>query len=162
MQDTLPFMEQVVLYDKFKDHMETGGALGFQEHDTVIPMLMCPSDPTNPKLHTFWGGTGTPTQGFSGNVILNAGSDYFRKTADIESADRDGLFFAISEVRIDDIKDGTSHTAMVSELMKASSTLPSFAFLCSNSNRPSNTPPCSEAFDRQSPKGSSRQPRSFL
>lgn len=117
MQDTLPFIEQIVLHDKFQDHMQGGGALGFQEHDTVLPMLMCPSDPTSPKLHTYWGGSGTPTQGFSGNVIVNAGSDYFRKTQDIDSANLDGVFFAVSKVRIDDIKDGTTNTALVSELI---------------------------------------------
>ncbi len=117
MQDTLPYMEQIALHDKFEEHMKTGGALGFQQLDTVLPMLMCPSDPTSPKLHTFWGGTGTPTQGFSGNMILNAGSSYFRKTEDVDSGSLDGVFFAVSKVRIDDIKDGTTNTALVSELI---------------------------------------------
>jgi len=118
MHDTLPFLEQKALYDKFHAHMETGAsALAFQESDTVIPTLMCPSDPTSPKLHTYWGGIGTPTQGFSGNLITNAGSDYFNPGGVAESANRDGLFFAVSKVRIEDITDGTTHTAMVSELI---------------------------------------------
>jgi prepilin-type N-terminal cleavage/methylation domain-containing protein len=118
MQDVLPFLEQRSLYDEFKKQMDTGGtALGFQKHDTVITVLMCPSDPTSPKLHTFWGGSGTPTQGFSGNVIANAGSDYFRRTQDVDSGNLDGVFFAVSKVRIDDIRDGTTNTALLSELI---------------------------------------------
>ncbi len=117
MQDTLPYFDELGMYDKFDSHMNGGGALGFKEHDTVYSLLMCPSDPTNPKLHTFWGGSGTATQGFSGNMIVNAGSGYFRETEDVDSGDLDGLFFAVSKVRIRDIVDGATNTAMVSELI---------------------------------------------
>ena len=123
MHDILPYLEQVPLYQEFHKHMETGAsALAFPMLDTVIPAMMCPSDPTGPKLHTFWGGIGQPTQGFSGNMIVCAGNDYFNGTgsgseAYLPSADRNGLFFAVSKVRIEDIRDGTSNTAMVSELI---------------------------------------------
>ena len=118
--DLLPFLEQGPLFQRFQTYMKTNpSALGFPELHTVIPTLMCPSDPIGPKLHTFWGGIGTPTQGFSGNVIVCAGSDYFNdENGSHESSTKlDGLFFAISKVRIADILDGTSHTAMSSELI---------------------------------------------
>ena len=118
MQDIWPYIEMQNLFDKFVAHMDTGAsALGFQEHPTQLPMAMCPSDPVGPKLHTFWGGSGTPTQGFSGNMVVNAGSGYFREDEDIDSADLDGVLFAVSKVRIADIRDGTTNTAMVSELI---------------------------------------------
>ena len=120
MHDTLPFLEQVPLFQRFQEYMKTNAsALGFPELDTVIPTLMCPSDPIGPKLHTYWGGIGTPTQGFSGNMVVCAGSGFFNddQNSDESSANLDGLFFAVSKVRIGDITDGTSNTAMASELI---------------------------------------------
>jgi len=118
MQDTLPFLEQQPLFDRFEDHMRTGAsALGFPELDAVIPTLMCPSDPIGPKLQTYWGGIGTPTQGFSGNVVTCAGSGYFNRGGVVNSAQLDGVFFAVSKIRMGDIIDGTSTTAMVGELI---------------------------------------------
>ena len=66
--DLWPYIEQGPLYERFDKYMEThASALGFPESHTVIPTFMCVSDPVSPKLHTYWGGLGTPTQGFSGN-----------------------------------------------------------------------------------------------
>jgi prepilin-type N-terminal cleavage/methylation domain-containing protein/prepilin-type processing-associated H-X9-DG protein len=118
MHDVLPFIEQGKLYDQFESYMETHrSALGFPKLDTVIPTLMCPSDPIGPKLHTFWGGIGTPTQGFSGNVVANAGSGYFNEGGVLNSARLNGVFFAVSRVKLADIRDGASNTAMLSELI---------------------------------------------
>ena len=119
MHDTLPFLEQQGIYDRFVEYMSNHpSALGFPESRTMIPTLSCPSDPTSPKLHTFWGGLdGVPTQGFSGNYIVCAGSTYFNPGGVTNSAKLDGLFFAVSKVRIGDISDGTSQTAMASELI---------------------------------------------
>ncbi len=119
MQDILPYIEQGPLYERFDRYMrDHPSALGFPDHDTVIETLMCPSDPAGPKLHTYWGGIGTPTQGFSGNYVACASSEYFNdEDGYVKSAELDGLFFAISKVRIDDILDGSSNTAMLSELI---------------------------------------------
>jgi prepilin-type N-terminal cleavage/methylation domain-containing protein/prepilin-type processing-associated H-X9-DG protein len=119
-QDTLPYIEQVPLFQEFEEYMKTGAtALGFPKLHTVIPTLICPSDPTSPKLHTYWGGSGTPTQGFSGNMVTCAGSGYFNEGGIQKSADLNGLFFAVSKVRIDDVTDGTSNTAMAGEIILA-------------------------------------------
>ncbi len=119
MHDTLPYLEQGPLYERFDAFMETYySALGFPELDKTIPTLMCPSDPVGPKLHTFWGGmTGQATQGFSGNLIVCAGNDYFNPGGLESSAKLNGLFFAVSKVRLADISDGTAVTAMCSELI---------------------------------------------
>ena len=123
MHDVLPFIEQVPLFTEFQAYMKTNpSALGFPKLDTIIPTLMCPSDPVSPKLHTYWGGFNTPTQGFSGNVVLCSGNGYFnpgntQQECWTNSANGNGLFFALSKVRITDIKDGSSNTAMSSELI---------------------------------------------
>jgi len=120
MHDTLPYLEQQPLYKRFDEYMDRPNvtALWFPELHTVIPPLMCPSDPLSPKLHTFWGDGGNETQGFSGNIVTCAGSDYFNESGNLESsAARDGLFFAVSRVRLEDIKDGTTNTAMASEII---------------------------------------------
>ena len=98
--------------------MSTGAsALGFPELDTVHKVLMCPSDPTSPKTFTYWGGFGTPTQGFSGNYVVNAGSTNFNDANGSGSDHLNGVMFALSRIRITDITDGTSNTALVSELI---------------------------------------------
>jgi prepilin-type N-terminal cleavage/methylation domain-containing protein/prepilin-type processing-associated H-X9-DG protein len=116
--DILPYLEQEPLYRRFETHMSTGAsALAFTDLAAVIPTLMCPSDPNSPKLQTFWGGIGTPTQGFSGNYVLSAGNDYFNNNSAATSASLNGMFFAQSKVRMTDVTDGTSNTTMASELI---------------------------------------------
>ncbi len=125
--DLLPYVEQTALYDRFDQWMRTNkSALSFPEMQTIIPVYMCPSDPVSPKLETFWGGISSnnngesftpPHQGFSGNVVLCASSDYFNPNGVESSANLDGLFYAQSKVRLGRIKDGSSNTAMVSELI---------------------------------------------
>lgn len=117
MHDTLPFLEQNELYAEFDTFMAGGSsALDFLKNPTIVPSLMCPSDPQSPKLHTFWGGAG-PTQGFSGNLVVCAGNDYFNAGGPPNSAKLNGTLFAQSRVRIEDVTDGTAHTALISELI---------------------------------------------
>src|SRR5690349_9685733 len=54
MQDTMPYFEDLNLYQAYSAFMKTPGAisLAFPGNTTVVPMLMCPADPTSPKLHT--------------------------------------------------------------------------------------------------------------
>jgi len=118
MHDILPFMDQQPMYDQFETYMKTNrSALGFPKLDTVIPSLMCPSDPIGPKLHTYWGGSGTPTQGFSGNMVACFGNAYANEGGKENSDKLNGMFYAVSKVRIADIIDGTTNTAMISEII---------------------------------------------
>lgn len=126
MHDLLAFQEETALYDRFIAHMETGAsALAFPGMAAVLPVAMCPSDPMSPKLHTFWGGeNGLPTQGFSGNYVACAGSSYFNgiepdsTISSLEaSAQLDGMMYAVSEVEMGDITDGTSKTLLLSEII---------------------------------------------
>jgi prepilin-type N-terminal cleavage/methylation domain-containing protein len=125
--DQLPFIEEGALFADFDEYMDTGkSALGYPKLGTPVMTFACPSDGLSPKLNTFWGGLdGLPTQGFSGNYVACAGNDYFNPppqpgkpiNALTSSAHLNGVFFAQSKVRIGQIEDGTSHTALVSELI---------------------------------------------
>src|SRR5687767_11310458 len=82
MHDLWPYIEQTTLYSRFDAHMRKPGnsALGFPGSATVVSSAICPADSLSPKLHSFWGGLdGQPTQGFSGNYVACAGSQYFNK-----------------------------------------------------------------------------------
>jgi prepilin-type N-terminal cleavage/methylation domain-containing protein len=118
--DMLPYIEQQALYDQFDTHMKmhsSHSALAFPGMMTVVSSMCCPSDGNSPKVKTFWGGLGTEHQGFSGNLVLLAGSGYFNEGGVTKSAELDGLFFSKSEVSIGQIKDGTTNTLLVTELL---------------------------------------------
>jgi len=120
--DILPFIEQDNQHRQLIEFLNSSNpnsysALGFPNLGAVIKTLMCNSDPYSPKTQTYWGGIGTPTQGFSGNYIVNAGSDFFNDGSYLKSASLDGVMFAQSMIRLADIGDGTSNTAMLSELL---------------------------------------------
>jgi prepilin-type N-terminal cleavage/methylation domain-containing protein len=119
MQDILPFVEFMGMYKDFDKYMwnPSNSALGYPGLQTVIPTLVCPDDPVSPKLHTYWGGINTDNQGFSGNVVLCAGSDYFNPSGLESSTKVNGIFFAKSKVTTAMITDGASHTAMSSEII---------------------------------------------
>jgi prepilin-type N-terminal cleavage/methylation domain-containing protein len=124
--DILPYVEADNLFNAFQAYMNTGGtALGFPGIDnTVVKIYECPSDPTSPKVGTYWGGTnGSATQGFSGNYLVCGGNDYFNPGTltnpnDIASSSRlNGIFYALSRTRITDVRDGASNTAFTSEVI---------------------------------------------
>jgi len=121
--DMLPYIEQTTLYEPFDSFMATAGgdALAFKQLQSIVPTFVCPSDSLSPKLETFWGGLGTPNQGFSGNLIVCVGNDYFNRgplsPAHLNSAKLNGVFFAHSKVKFADITDGTTNTALASELI---------------------------------------------
>jgi len=75
--------------------------------------------PTRPArtAHVLGGLSGQPTQGFSGNYVVCAGDGYFNEGGVTNSANLDGIFYALSRTRLTDITDGTSNTAMSSEII---------------------------------------------
>src|SRR5262245_885803 len=123
--DLFPFIEQDNLYRELIAFFNSGSsvsysALGFPKMQTVVPSLMCPADPLSPKLKTYWGGlngANTPHQGFSGNFVVCAGDDFFNDTNYLKSANLNGVMYALSKTTVADITDGTSNTALVSELI---------------------------------------------
>jgi prepilin-type N-terminal cleavage/methylation domain-containing protein len=135
--DIMPYFEESALFQQFAEHQNKGGvAYDFPLCSTPIPMFMCPEDPTNPKTVTWsFSSVGVigpppsldgkgPSQGFSGNYVTCSGNGFFnpgpplgKPPAYRNSAKLNGIFFAVSKISTKDITDGTSHTAMVSELI---------------------------------------------
>jgi len=119
----LPFVEQEALYKSIEAFMAQGNPYPVYapNNKTVIPVYMCPSDPTSPK--TITGGSSDPTnqQGFHGNYVTCAGSEFFNPVRPSGSRSRgddlNGMFYAYSHTKIDEVTDGTSNTLMTGEVI---------------------------------------------
>lgn len=118
MHDIWAELEQGPLAASFETFMATGqSALAFPQQDTVIKFLMCPSDPTSPKTQTYWGGLGTPTQGFSGNYVACSSNSFTMSGGAANSVNANGVIYALSRTTLETITDGTSNTAMLGEII---------------------------------------------
>jgi prepilin-type N-terminal cleavage/methylation domain-containing protein/prepilin-type processing-associated H-X9-DG protein len=127
MQDAMAYSEDNALLMDFERFMKTSHSALFYpgKTGTVMPHLMCPSDPTSPKVQTWSGGFAPPanvqgtllSQGFSGNYVVCTGNSYFNQGGVCNSMKLNGLMFPVSKVKIKDITDGLSKTAMISELV---------------------------------------------
>jgi prepilin-type N-terminal cleavage/methylation domain-containing protein/prepilin-type processing-associated H-X9-DG protein len=122
MHDALPYFEEGVVQRDLIEYMKVGsevrGAVDFAGNATVIPPLICPSDGNSPKTKTFeTNSSGTIGQGFHGNLVLCAGNGYFNPGGHANSAKLNGVFYAGSKTKVKDIVDGTSKTAIISELI---------------------------------------------
>ena len=127
MQRVLPYLEQRALYDQFPfdanvQAQRWGVQLGVPIW-TVVPPLMCPSDPANPKVTTDKGSGPEDSEGFHGNIAMCAGSTDFgianrwQIDGTADGADLDGMFYGLSSTRFADVTDGASNTVMGSELI---------------------------------------------
>ena len=120
----LPYMEQEVL-EKYAD---AGSSMTFGDnvslHETVIDEFLCPSDPV--ESLTMWA-VGDPTWESTwarGNYVANVGvrleSDQrYGLPPDWRTPKENAVFSMNSATKMRDVSDGTSHTAMVSEIRKA-------------------------------------------
>jgi prepilin-type N-terminal cleavage/methylation domain-containing protein len=113
----LPFIEQGSLYRQMETAYGTGSYTTFLPgHESVVPSLMCPTDPANPKVLTAGATTPAASQGFHGNYVLCGGDTYFTPGG-ADGTALDGAFYAKSKTRFADIADGTSNTLFASELI---------------------------------------------
>ena len=115
----LPYIEQQALYDLI-DWDAHFGNMAIPEQPNaevcraIIPVTLCPSDIRRPPIEML----GNPVRSL-GNYVANDGigpmveSDYPHIPVTREEP---GLFYLNSAVRFADIRDGTSHTAMLSEI----------------------------------------------
>jgi prepilin-type N-terminal cleavage/methylation domain-containing protein/prepilin-type processing-associated H-X9-DG protein len=126
MQDILPYVEESMLSIDFERFAKSGtSVLGYPLGGTIMSVFMCPSDPANPKIVTAGGGGMSPVnlagdapgQGFSGNYIACGGDKYFNEAGPCGSTKLNGIFFSISKVKLKDVTDGASKTALLSELV---------------------------------------------
>jgi len=134
--DMLPFVEQQALADSFWSFMDTKRtdgrwqtALLFPESATVVPMFSCTSDPMTPKIQTFTAPPGLQSQGYSGNYVACMGSykmnellpthplfRYHRSNPLLSSKFGDGVFAGGNNIKLAQVTDGTSNTAIFSEI----------------------------------------------
>jgi prepilin-type N-terminal cleavage/methylation domain-containing protein len=115
----LPFIEQQAFHDDIEAYLADGAPyiVYYPKNKTILPIFMCPSDPTNPK--TLTGGPGsTNQQGFHGNYAACAGSTSFNGPSGADGGTKlNGIFYVFSKTRLTDITDGTSNTVILSELI---------------------------------------------
>jgi prepilin-type N-terminal cleavage/methylation domain-containing protein len=133
--EVLPYVEESAMFDRFDQFMRTGGgavrAYNFPECLTPVPLFLCPSDRVAPKVKTYNSGSGANnSQGFSGNLVACASkrwmdrlepgdSGYAKYSAAgmLASAHVNGTIHAGSKTKMSQISDGTSKTALVSEII---------------------------------------------
>src|SRR5262249_26590439 len=77
VQILLPYIEQANFSRLLQPQFALTGIYSYQwtGRDTVVPTVLCPSDPNAPKTNV--DGAPSGTQGFHGNVVLCAGSAVF-------------------------------------------------------------------------------------
>ena len=115
MHMLLPYIDQGPLYNQFAPYMSNGtDALNWPANliNTVIPVLMCPTQPGGPKISNMG-------QGFFGNYVMCSGSlDMAANVGgNAKSEKLDGLMFSISSISLRDVTDGSSNTLMTSEVI---------------------------------------------
>ncbi len=108
MQMILPYIDQAPLYNSIMAQRQTQALpWAYTLRNTVVPPLMCPSDPSSGKSNT---------RGFHGNYLGVHGGHALTSTTDRAAK---GMFFVESSVRMRDLTDGTSNVAMLSEILLA-------------------------------------------
>ena len=116
MQQILPYIDQGPLFNKFAPYMAGASPATYATQwpgaNTILPALMCPSDPSGPKNST---ANGIANQGFHGNYSVSAGSTTFG--VDGGGLKLNGMFFCFSRTSIRDATDGTSNTLLVGEIL---------------------------------------------
>jgi len=117
----LPYLEQTAIGSQLDSLLiaNSGYTCFTPFSNNVLSIFLCSSDPASPKIAAAAGNA----QGFHISFITCHGSGYATPTADPRGLNLDGVFYGLSKVRITDISDGTSNTAMVSELIQGSDSI---------------------------------------
>jgi len=108
----LPYIDQAPLYNQWTTEFRAGvNGLSFSLRKSVVPMLLCPSDPAGAKI---------TNDGIAGNYLLCGGSRAWGNqgtATDSTGGVPTGLFYPNSCLRMRDITDGTSNTALTGEIL---------------------------------------------
>jgi prepilin-type N-terminal cleavage/methylation domain-containing protein/prepilin-type processing-associated H-X9-DG protein len=118
----LPFIEQQGLFANFESSNNANGWALFAANKTkVLPNVMCPSDPSSPKTDTLDTNITTAgiseKQGMHTNYLACSGS-----TAYGSGKNLNGIFYVKSKTKITDVRDGTSNTLMLGEILVVADT----------------------------------------
>ncbi|MFO1095634.1 MAG: DUF1559 domain-containing protein [Planctomycetaceae bacterium] len=127
MQQILPYVDQQNLYNAMPFDSNTQAYMWGRTFGTpiwtIVPVLMCPSDPASPKNVTDMGTGPEDSEGFHGNMVVCAASTAFGISDHVSidgtpTGDKlDGMFYALSSTTFSDVTDGLSNTVMGSELI---------------------------------------------
>jgi prepilin-type N-terminal cleavage/methylation domain-containing protein len=114
---SLSYMEQTAVYSQFQALLSNlnNYTCSVPFSTAVVPTLSCPSDPNAPK-------TSTLGQGIHSSYVTCVGNGYATPTADPRGLNLNGIFYGKSRTKLTDITDGTSNTAMASELLQSPDT----------------------------------------
>ena len=131
----LPYIEQASLFRNFENSNRVNGwALLAGGKATMVPTLVCPSDPASPKIDTIdgnnvvypTGATVFEKQGLHTNMVACAGDRGYANPAGGAGTsggqNLNGMFFVKSKTRMADVIDGTSNTLMLSEIVLVADT----------------------------------------
>jgi len=113
----LPYFEQESMYKVIEAAQPTTGTYYIPGSQNPISVLMCPTDSNAGKNLTF-GSTSTtpnPNQGFHGNYVACAGNTLFGNAGG--GTTLNGLFYPLSKVKLQAVRDGLSNTLMLSEIL---------------------------------------------
>jgi len=116
MQQLLPFIDQMAIFNRMRTNIPAYACCdrtNYPDVENIIPVLMCPSDNANPKTVTVAGNQ----QGFHGNYVLCGASTNFGNSGVGLGVTLNGIFFPLSKTSTKDVTDGTSNTAMGSEVI---------------------------------------------
>ncbi len=117
----LPLVDQAPLYEKYLDYFSAGVmSINFVGRDSIVPGMMCPTDPQSGKVLTAGATTAAASQGFHGNYVMCAGNTEFGGGG--AGTTLNGMFFSKSSVSPRDVTDGLSNTMMGSEILLTADT----------------------------------------
>ena len=106
-----PYLEQGPLYSTISSAIFVSGMVPWSATNcgTIVPSMMCPSDPNAPKTAFF-----SMTQpGFTTNYVGNFGNQYF----DAAPTNAKGLLYFQSKTSMRTVTDGSSNTLALGEIL---------------------------------------------
>ncbi len=111
----LPFMEQTTLQSALNFDWGWSDPQNSTVYTTSVSSFLCPSDPQT-AIPNQWGGTNYRSNEGTTVAMWQGASDTTNVNAALPPAN--GLFFALTPIRLADVTDGTSNTAAFSEHIK--------------------------------------------